>query len=211
MGEATYCQAFQENNCTNCEAETKLNCKWERKLLWQFYNVFSPYLLISTTGMILFRYWSGIRVYSIIYTSFLVVYFLVIRLKVLCSHCPYYQQKKFMEPLQKIWKYQSKPMNLLEKTINLTGHFFFLLFPTTIQSYGIWFLLTKVSDLKNHQLIVSSVFLGVTILTGIYYVIGLASKLCTRCVNLHCPQNRVPKNLVKLYTTRFLSQTTDKN
>ena len=102
-------------------------------------------------------------------------------------------------------------MNILEKTINLSGHFFFLLFPTTIQLYGLWFLLTKVSDLKNHQLIVSTVFLGVTILAGIYYVVGLASKLCTRCVNLHCPQNRVPKNLVKLYTTRFLSQTTDKN
>lgn len=201
--EASFCLVFQKDECSNCEVETKLNCKWERKLLWQFYCVFSPYLFVSSTGMILFRYWSGIRVYSIIYTSFLVVYFLVIRLKVLCSHCPYYQQKKFMEPLPKIWKYQSKPMNLLEKIINFTGHFFFLLFPATIQSYGIWFLLTKVSDLKNYQLIVSSILLGVTILTGIYYVVGLASKLCTRCVNLHCPQNRVPKNLVKLYSTSF--------
>ena len=132
--EASFCLVFQKDECSNCEVETKLNCKWERKLLWQFYCVFSPYLFVSSTGMILFRYWSGIRVYSIIYTSFLVVYFLVIRLKVLCSHCPYYQQKKFMEPLPKIWKYQSKPMNLLEKIINFTGHFFFLLFPATIQS-----------------------------------------------------------------------------
>jgi len=208
--ETPFCQAFKKNECTNCEVESKLNCKWERRLLWQFQSVFSPYLFVSTTGMILFNIWSGIRVHSIIYTSFLVVYFLIIRLKVLCSHCPYYEQKKFMEPLPKIWKYQAKPMNLLEKIVNFTGHFFFLLFPTTIQSYGIWFLLTKVSDLKNHQLIVSSILLGVTILTGIYYVVGLASKLCTRCVNLHCPQNRVPKSLVKLYNTRFLSQTTDK-
>lgn len=209
--ETTYCHAFQKDECPNCELESKLNCKWNRRLLWRFQSVFSPYLLVSTTGMILFNIWSGIRVYSIIYTSFLVIYFLVIRLKVLCSHCPYYEQKKFMEPLPKIWKYQSKPMKLFEKIVNFTGHFFFILYPTVIQSYGIWFLLVKISDLKNYQLIVSSIFLGMTLLTGIYYVVGLASRLCSKCVNLHCPQNRVPKNLVKLYTTRFLSQTTDKN
>ena len=183
--ETPFCQAFKKKECTNCEVETNLNCKWERKLLWQFQSMFSPYLFVSTTGVILFSIWSGIRVYSIVYTCFLVIYFLVIRLKVLCSHCPYYQQKKFMEPLPKIWKYQSKPMNLLEKIINFTGHFFFLLFPATIQSYGIWFLLTNVSDLKNYQLIVSSIFLGVSILTAVYYVVGLATKLCTKCLNLH--------------------------
>lgn len=207
----TYCQAFQKDECNNCEIKAKLNCKWERKLLWQFQRVFSPYLFVSTTGMILFSILSGISVYSIIYTSFLVVNFFVIRLKVLCSHCPYYEQKKFLEPLPKIWKYQSKPMNLFEKIVNFTGHFFFLLYPIVVQTYGIWYLLAKIGDLKNHQLIVSSVFLGVSILIAIYYAVGLATKLCTKCVNLDCPQNRVPKNFVKLYTSRYLSQTTDKN
>jgi hypothetical protein len=209
--EKTICTAFEKNECPNCELETKLNCKWERRLLWQFQSVFSPYLFVSTIGMVLFSYWSSIRVYSIVYSCFLVVYFFFIRLKVLCSYCPYYEQKKFLEPLPKIWKYQSKPMNLFEKIVNFTGHFFLILFPATIQSYGLWYLIHKTGSPKSIQIITLSVFLGMTILTAFYYVIGLATKLCNKCVNIQCPQNRVPKNLVKLYTSKISVQNSDKN
>ena len=206
----SFCQVFKKNECSGCELESKINCKWERRLLWQFQSVFSPYLLISTIGLILFSYWSGIRVYSIVYSCFLVVYFFFIRLKVLCSHCPYYDQKKFLEPLPKIWTYQSKPMNLFEKIVNFTGHFFFILFPTTIQSYGLWFLINKIGIPKNTQIITISIFLVVTILTAFYYVVGLAVKLCTKCVNIQCPQNRVSKELVKLYISKFSAKSADK-
>lgn len=36
-----------------------LNCNWSRKLLVSYLSIFSPYMMVSTTGLVLLRIWTG--------------------------------------------------------------------------------------------------------------------------------------------------------
>lgn len=176
-----------------------VNCNWNRKLLANYLAIMFPYMITSLISMVLIRLWTGRVIFSIIYGSFLVVFFIFIRTKVLCSHCPYYKDKKFLDPLPKIWKYNKRPINQVGISITSIGMLFFLTFPVISLSIGARSILEKSASIKIWQLAIYFIFIFLAILFAIFYIIKLTNNFCTKCINIVCPMNRVPKEVITKY------------
>ena len=176
-----------------------VNCKWNRKLLASYLAIMSPYMITSMISTLLIRLWTERVVFSIIYGSFLVIFFIFIRTKILCSHCPYYKEKRFLDPLPKIWKYSPRPMNQTEKIITSIGMLFFLIFPVSSQAYGAWNIITNLERMMTWQISIYFTFMALTIFTAMFFVLNLTSNFCIRCINFACPLNRVTKEVVDKY------------
>lgn len=186
-------QADERNNQSSSE---KLNCKWNRKLLLSYLSFLSPYMLISTIGLVLIRIWTGKRSFIITQSIFLLLFFVLFRPLVQCSHCPYYKEKKFLDPLPKIWKFKLRPMNSFEKASYLVGLGFFIIFPLIAQFIGLSFMISNMDTTVNWKIILFSTIIFITIILDLFFTINLYTKLCTRCIHFSCPLNRVSAAVV---------------
>ncbi len=176
-----------------------VNCKWNRKLLANYLAIMFPYMITSLISMTLIRLWTGKLAFTLTYGIFLIIFFVFIRTKVLCSHCPYYKDKRFLDPLPKIWKYNPKPMSRIEVIITSIGMIFFLIFPAISLAYGLWYILEKQEEILIWQITIFGIFMGLTIIFALFYILKLSNSFCTRCINFACPMNRVPKDIVSKY------------
>lgn len=177
-----------------CETE-HLNCRWNRNLLISYLVYFSPYMMVSTISLILLRIWTGKSSFILTYSIFLPIFFVLFRPLIQCSHCPYYKEKKFMEPIPKIWKFNFRAMNNFEKTSYMIGLSFFQIFPLSAQIVGLVFLIDNFEIVTRWKIIVFSFIILITLILNISFVANLYTKLCTRCIHFSCPMNRVPESI----------------
>ena len=143
--------------------------------------------------------------FLIAYGVFIVLFFTIIEMRILCRHCPYYAREgrtihcHANEGLPRLWKYDPKPLNKLEKLLFILCIIFLGVFPIVTEVYGIWWIY---NDYARYGYFVALGLIGITItttITLIVWLIGLRLFFCPNCVNFSCPLNRVPRNLVDAY------------
>jgi len=162
-------------SCSDCTIQSKLACHFDPVQLLLFYVITLPAFIIG-----------GIALYDFSKTSFVLwfvifgLYFFIIGIRVLCSHCPHYNDSSFFLRCRgnfgvpKLWKYRSGPMNNIEKGIMISGF-------TLIWGYPVIF----ISLIRNWILLV------LYIISVILFFILLRQLHCKKCINFSCPLNAV--------------------
>lgn len=163
------------DSCKNCNIQTKTNCNFNIYQLLKFYVISLPSLIIG--GIFIYSY-QAIAFY--IWLFIFGLFFLVIEIRVLCSHCPHYKKSSFFLSCwanygaPKLWRYRPGPMNFLEKSVLITG---FII----IWGYPLIYLFL----LKNWLVLT----LYVSLVTLFFFT--LRTNNCVRCTNLSCPLNNM--------------------
>jgi hypothetical protein len=130
---------------------------------------------------------AGIGIYSfnpfflVPWLLFIVLYFGIIEIRVMCSHCPHYAEPETETlkcwanyGLPKLWKYRPGPMSIGEKIIFFSGLILILIYPCP-------FLMLS-GNIKMLILFTIAVLIGIVLLLKFF---------CSRCINFACPLNRV--------------------
>lgn len=197
------CTWDEESDCLNCKINGKLNCKWDVKLLLKVYTILLPSMLLGFLGFIIV----GLHVSWIpllIDIIFWILFFFIIEIRIICSHCPYYTKEgKFLHclanhGLPKLWAYHPEPMNIFEKLGFLGGAVFFVLFPVVTDLYGLFILWNQYNTVD----ITITTLTGLALLSsiaGVYFFTAVRRNVCPKCVNFSCPLNKVPKEIVDAY------------
>ena len=93
-------------------------------------------------------------------------------------------------------------MNKLEKAILIMCFSFLVFFPVLIEAYGIWFMCVSYAEFGLYTLLGMIGITLATLMAGLQFLYILIHDFCSRCVNLSCPLNRVPKAIVDEYLER---------
>jgi hypothetical protein len=163
------------DTCISCDIRSKIVCHFTIGQLIRFYLIALPSFIIG-----------GIGIYNFSITGFLIwiaiigLFFLLIEIRVLCSHCPHYNESSnslrcwanYGAP--KLWKFKPGPMNISEKVILLSG---FLI----VWSYPILFI----------TLIENWILLSIYIFSVLLFFTLLRLFNCKKCMNFSCPLNNV--------------------
>jgi hypothetical protein len=199
------CTTDENADCANCTIHGQLNCKFEKKYLAGFLTYVIPFFFSSLFGIIYAGILTGIWFFLIIYVCFLVLFFTVIEIRILCRHCPYYAKEgktihcHANEGLPRLWQYAPKPLTRLEKISFLVCLLFFGIFPIFTEIYGIWIIFINYTVYGLFTLLG---LIGITIATLIAILAwfsGLRLFFCPNCVNFSCPLNRVSKSVIDAY------------
>lgn len=172
------------SECRDCPIAGRLKCRYNTGDLLRFIGLFLAFLVPALVGMVLGGYgwfllgWAGLAV----------IFFGFWEIRILCSHCPFYAEKSatlhcianFGCP--KLWRYRPEPISSSEKIQLAIGFVMVCGYPFPFLILGEQFILLLVTALE----------LAV-------FFLGLQRYTCSRCVNLSCLLNRVPKEVVDEY------------
>ncbi|MBN2851241.1 MAG: hypothetical protein JXQ23_00735 [Clostridia bacterium] len=169
-----------EKSCDHCDVKELVYCHFNMKLLFQFIIVAIPCFIIGGIGVSRFNPWLLIP-----WIVFFVLYFGLIEIRVMCSHCPHYAEPEtktltcwanYGSP--KLWKYRPGPMSLTEKFVFFSGLVIIIMYPSLIMTI-------------SEQFILLTVF----VLYAMIAVFLMHLFMCRRCMNFACPLNSVPKDV----------------
>ncbi len=199
------CTLDEHLDCGSCDLKKNLHCKFESKYLVGFIIFAIPFFFLAFFGMIFTGLLSGNWFFLIIYVVFVVLFFTVIEMRILCRHCPYYAREGKIihchanEGLPRLWKYDPLPLNRVEKLAFLTCLGFLGFFPIFAEIYGIWFVFINYVNYGVYALL-GLVGLGIgTLIAILVWLAGLQLFYCPFCVNFSCPLNKVPKDYIAAY------------
>jgi hypothetical protein len=123
------------------------------------------------------------------YIGYLIFFFQVWENKILCSHCPYYAfvDSKHVKcyanyGIYKAWKYNPAPMTTSEKVQFLIGITLFAGIPLIL------FLIIRLYA-----------YFWISLVLTLAWVISMHFLSCSKCPNLSCPLNHVPKEVMDEY------------
>ncbi|MHA1462495.1 MAG: hypothetical protein ACTSPM_00050 [Candidatus Heimdallarchaeota archaeon] len=201
------CVASENSNCSVCELDGKLICKVDKKFANQFmfsnimYRMFAITLLVLS-GLLIGHWWMLGT-----YIGILLLTFLVLEPRLLCSHCPYYElDGKFLKcwalrGLPKLWKYRPEPMKTWEKIVMLFFGAFIDLFPYVGAIWGIvWFAYNVTENLPiGISLISMTVIFSVLVVLFGQVLLG---NQCKKCPNFSCTMNKVPKEQIDQFLNK---------
>ncbi|TFG25376.1 MAG: hypothetical protein EU532_11745 [Promethearchaeota archaeon] len=178
------CTWKDPKGCKECSLQYNLKCKFHEKYLLSFLISFLIFAIPAILGLII----SGYGWFILGWIGFMLFFFNFWESRILCRHCPFYAEDgNILHCIAnygsyKLWKYNPKPMNKLEKFQLILG---FMI----LGGYPLCFMLL------NQQCLI----LFISILGLISFFTILLLKTCSRCINFSCPFNRVPKNIVDAY------------
>lgn len=201
------CTWDEDSDCETCSIKS-LRCKWEGKYLTAFILLFLPFGIsaffgLSMTGIITKNWY-----FLIGYILFLVIFFQIIELRVLCRHCPFYSEDTKIlhcsanHGLIKTWKYTLEPLGKGEKVILIFCFILFGAVPIISEVYTILFIQNNLLFYGEIDFLLMIGILLSTIITIITFFGVLIIFYCPSCLNFSCPFNRVPKNTVNEYLKR---------
>jgi hypothetical protein len=168
-------KSCSKTSCNECEIHSRLNCQFYPDQLFRFYLIVLPSFILGTIGV------RNYSTYSLIsWVLFIAIFFLFLGIRVLCTHCPHYNESSGIircwvnYGVPKLWKYRPSPMNIYEKAILICGF-------CIIWGYPVIFI-----SLTNKWIL-----LGGYILSVISFFFLFNRFACRRCINFSCPLNRV--------------------
>lgn len=169
------------DSCENCELRPELNCHFKPEQLLIFYLIALPSLIIGGIGT-----FNHSLAALLIWLAMIIVFFFVVEIRVLCSHCPHYALQGTVIRchanfgIPKLWKYRPGPLNNLEKTTLLAGFILIWGYPAGILLAGNnWILLALY-------------------IPAVIFFFGLLRRIfCRRCIHFSCPLNNVEKHIRK--------------
>jgi|WetSurSiteA1Bulk_404760.scaffolds.fasta_scaffold02258_1 hypothetical protein len=165
----------KNESCYNCDIHSKVTCHLSFGQLLRFYVIVFPSFIIGGIGIYTFSVES-----FIIWVAIIALFFLIVGIRVLCTHCPHYNESSNIIKcwanfgVPKLWKYRPWPMNIREKAILICG---FLI----IWGYPVIFMLTL-----KHWIILGGYILSILVLFTL-----LKLYCCRKCLNFSCPMNGV--------------------
>jgi len=174
-------------NCDGCGVSEELVCHFNIGQLLIFLSMAFPVFLLA--GFLIYQF----NPYLLIpWILFILFYFGLIEIRVLCSHCPHYAEPT-LKSLQcwanygspKFWKYRPYPMSSLERVV------FYLGFIVILSGPVIPALLQK-----------SYVLLGLYVVMIAVWKWALKVLYCSHCMNLACPFNTIDGELRKRFFDR---------
>lgn len=170
--------------CEDCSLKTNLKCKFHKKHLFSFIASFLIFAIPAVIGLIV----SGYGWFILGWIGFMLFFFNVWESRILCRHCPFYAEEgKVLHCIAnygsyKLWKFNPKPMNRLEKFQLIIG---FII----LAGYPLFFII----------LAQQNILLFISVLGLLVFFTILLTKTCSKCINFSCPFNRVPKKVVDAY------------
>ncbi len=162
-------------SCDGCPLQDRVHCHFTQHDLSSFLLSVAPSFLLAGLGVILFNPW-----WLIPWIAFILAFFGVIEIRVLCSHCPHYAEPgkslqcwaNYGSP--RLWAYRPGPMALWEKIVLLGGF---------VVIWGGPMLLMALSNLW--------LLLALTFMASAAFFYRLQTRNCNQCFNFACPLNRV--------------------
>ena len=200
------CSLDQKSDCKNCINYKKLHCKKDKNTLKISLLVVFSTIIISFFGISITAIITGLLWPPVVYIIFVILFFMVIEIRLTCSHCPFYAEKtlrlhclsNIIAP--KIWRFHPEPMNKFEKIGSISGFTFLGLFPLLVEIYGIMYMISN-----NYEMTLLLFFSGIILITItlilVFFLIFLLL-YCPCCPNFSCPFNKVPKKNVDEYLKR---------
>lgn len=202
------CTWDENADCDACDLREKLHCRWDAAVLARFLVPASAFSLVAAFGVGLASYVTGAWGMLAAYLAFFVLFFLVIEIRILCSHCPYYSRDGFFlrclanHGAPKFWRYRPRPMNTLERAGLVAGFAFYGGFPLAAQAYGMWHLVLSRGAGAPVTVPAVAAVAAATLVTLVAFAAVLTNYFCPRCINFSCPLNRVPPPLRQEYRGR---------
>ena len=200
------CTWKEESVCVECGLKGELGCRLNPGDFWFFVFNQIPGLVMSFFGLALVWFLTGAWWPTILFAVVCIALWgLGIETRILCSHCPYWAEDSrtlhcwALTGSPKIWRYRPEPMNRLEKTVLMIFFSFLWVFPVLVEAYGIWVMSVAFAEFGIYALLGMIGVTLATILVGLQFYYIMVSRFCSRCVNLSCPMNRVPKSMVDAY------------
>ncbi|MEA3313073.1 MAG: hypothetical protein U9Q18_01710 [Caldisericota bacterium] len=177
------------SECKDCPLASRLKCRYNSGDLFHFMGLFWTFAIPAFIGMIV----GGYGWYILGEVGFMIIFFNFWEIRILCSHCPYYAEKrKILHCIAnygflKVWKYHPEPMSNSEKVQLIIGFIILFIYPFIFLIIGKQYIFT---------------FLAVW--GGIMFVWTLRKYTCSECINFSCPLNQVSKDVVDEYLKRNL-------
>ena len=174
-------------DCQDCPVRYGLHCHFHGRDLTQFFLMMLPVFLIGGAGVV-HAGWG----YVIPWILIAIAYFGFIEIRVMCSHCPHYNEDtgsglrcwaNYGSP--KLWKYRPGPMSTGENIVFYGG----LL---AVMSYPLIFLI------GGGQWLLLAFYLAALAAGGA----TMQVYMCAHCYNFACPLNRVEDSLKAAFFAR---------
>jgi hypothetical protein len=167
-----------QSSCEDCPLLDSLHCHFKGVDLAKFLTVVFPAFIIGCVGVYLSGIW-----FFIPWIALILIYFGLIEIRVMCSHCPHYAETGSTLKcwanygMPKLWRYRPGPMSGMEKVIFLAG--LLLIFGYPLVLFGVisnWFL---------------AVLYGLSMVGAYFY---MRRSMCSQCMNFACPLNLVDED-----------------
>ncbi len=166
-------------SCDGCPVSNTLHCHFSARDLAYFMLVVAPPFMVGMIAVAQIS-WTMMGIYGL----FFLLYFGLIEIRVMCSHCPHYAESGptlqcwANYGMPRLWKYRPGPMNRWEVFIFFAGFASLLIFPMVIMvTSSQWLLLFLI------------------LVTGVSSTTTLLRSFCSQCFNFACPLNRVPQSV----------------
>ncbi|HDR06775.1 MAG TPA: hypothetical protein ENN88_03995 [Candidatus Coatesbacteria bacterium] len=189
--------------CGTCGLAGRLLCKWDARALRAFLVPAISLCLLGLGAMALTGLLSGAWWPLAAYGAFMVFFFPVFEIRILCSHCPFYAGEGFMlrcpanHGAPRLWRYRPGPMRVWEKAALLAGFAVFGGAPLATGTYNI--IITAGAGYGAITLAAMSGLAAATLFVGFSLYVLLRGHVCPRCVNFSCPLNLTPETLKREY------------
>ncbi len=162
-------------SCEDCPLQSKVHCHFVQRDLTRFLLSVAPSFLLAGLGVILFNAW-----WLIPWIGFIILFFGVIEIRVLCAHCPHYAEPgktlqcwaNYGSP--RLWKFRPGPMTLWEKIALFGGFALIWGGPMVLMAISSQWLLLTLTTVATF---------------GFFY--RMQTHNCNQCFNFVCPLNRV--------------------
>ncbi|MBN2214827.1 MAG: hypothetical protein JW723_11330 [Bacteroidales bacterium] len=168
-----------KKSCNDCNVRSRIACHYNPGQLIRFYIIVLPSFIIG--GMILYQH----SIAALIgWAAIAGMFFLIIETRVLCSHCPRYNESPGIircwanYGIPKLWDYQPVAMNIFEKVILVSGF-------VVVWGYPVVFL----QGMKNRIL-----WMVYPLSVALFFIL-LSRFNCNQCIHFSCPLNRVKKKV----------------
>ncbi len=175
-----------QSSCEDCPLLDSLHCHFKGKDLARFLVAVFPAFIIGGVGV----YRQGIW-FLASWLVFIVSYFGLIEIRVMCSHCPHYAEPgsslkcwaNYGSP--KLWRYRPGPMSTMEKVVFLAGLLLIFGYPPALFLMTAKWLLAALYSVA---------------VAGAY--LFMRKSMCSQCMNFACPLNLVDEDRRKAFFRR---------
>jgi hypothetical protein len=175
------------SECANCSIVGRLKCRYSSGDLFHFLGTLLSFLLPALIGVIV----SGYGWYILGWMGLAIFFFGFWEIRILCSHCPFYAEKGTTlhcianYGCPKFWKYHPEPISTSEKIQLVLGFVIMGGYPFPFLILGKQFILFLLAAWGL-----------------VMFFWALKKYTCSKCVNLSCLLNGVPKEVADEYLKR---------
>lgn len=175
-------------DCEHCPVNHRVFCHFETRHVLRFLLIILPVFAANAIGLVRQRAWGHLAGWI----AGLIFFLQVPENLILCSHCPYYAEGgratlrcHANAGLLKLWPFNPRPMNTIEKAGFLGGATGIFLYPVVI----------------NARAAEWAAAAGGILATGGWFW-AMRRFVCKECPNFSCPLNTVPEEIRLAYLRR---------